>query len=90
MGSIVKVGNKYRAIVRVGEFRLMQINKTFPSKSLSKRFIQAKEIEKLILFISYLINNYLKLVSSKYWHQLYLDVLYQNIKIHHLEILNNF
>ena len=45
MGSIVKVGNKYRAIVRVGEFRLNPIQKHFSEKKLAKRFIQEKELE---------------------------------------------
>jgi len=45
MGSIIKIGNKYRAVVRIGEFRLNPIQKHFPNKTLAKRFIQAKEIE---------------------------------------------
>ena len=36
MGSIVKVWNKYRAIVRIGEFRLNPIQKHFSKKKLAK------------------------------------------------------
>tara|TARA_B100000925_G_C21659218_1_gene324872 strand:+ start:92 stop:277 length:186 start_codon:yes stop_codon:yes gene_type:complete len=36
MGSIIKVGNKYRAIVRIGEFRLNPIPKHISKKKLAK------------------------------------------------------
>ncbi len=42
MGSITKRGKMFRAIVRVGEFKLKPIQKTFPSKALAKRFIQSE------------------------------------------------
>jgi len=45
MGSITKRGKTFRAIVRVGEFKLKPIQKTFPSKTLAKRFINEKELE---------------------------------------------
>lgn len=45
MGSIIKIGKKYRAIIRVGDFRLNPIQKHFHNRTLAKRFIQTKEIE---------------------------------------------
>tara|TARA_B110000483_G_C17699482_1_gene352733 strand:+ start:117 stop:275 length:159 start_codon:yes stop_codon:yes gene_type:complete len=39
MGSIRKRGKTFRAIIRVGEFGLRPIQKTFPTKELAKRFI---------------------------------------------------
>lgn len=45
MGTITKRGKKFRAIVRIGEFKLKPIKKTFPSKALAKRFISEKELE---------------------------------------------
>ena len=40
MGSITKRGKTFRAIVRVGEFKLKPIQKTFPSKTLAISNIQ--------------------------------------------------
>ena len=45
MGTITKRGKKFRAIVRIGEFKLKPIKKTFSSKALAKRFISEKEME---------------------------------------------
>ena len=45
MGSIRKRGKTFRAIIRVGEFRLRPIQKTFPTKELAKRFIAEKEYQ---------------------------------------------